>query len=157
MAWAETARARVELREIYDDDRSWATAWMRYLVQEPLGESFVLQPVGDHTPAFQDRTRLWYEPRLAFGAANHPTTRLAAAAVEAECRRRPGRRLLDVGTGNGVLAMIGVCSGASSALGIDIDPECVSAARHNAGINGLARNLSSAVEVGFGSLGRFSG
>jgi ribosomal protein L11 methyltransferase len=127
--------ARCTLAE--QDDLLWQTAWTRYLRPEPLGDSFVLQPLTDGTPAPRGRAVVHFEPEMAFGVGSHPTTRLAARAVERECRRRVGCRLLDVGTGTGVLAMIGALSGAARVVGLDVDPVSVRAAAHNARLNGL--------------------
>jgi ribosomal protein L11 methyltransferase len=120
-------------------DLEWTTAWTRYLRPEPVGDSFVLQPVGDDSPAPPGRTVLRFKPEMAFGVGSHSTTRLAATAVERECHRRSGARLLDVGTGTGVLAMIGASSGAGQVVGLDIDPTSVRAAAYNAELNGLYR------------------
>ena len=78
------------------------------------------------------------EPAMAFGFGDHPTTRLAARAVERFCRRGAPSAVLDVGTGSGVLALVAALSGARRAVGIDVDPRAVIAARRNAALNGVA-------------------
>lgn len=126
--------AQFQIERVAD---TWRTAWIDYLRPEAITERIVLQPVGDATPAPAGRLRLVFEPRMAFGVGSHPTTRLAARAVERFCRAHPGARVLDVGTGNGVLALVAAASGASSVLGLDVDPEAVAAASTNAGLNQL--------------------
>jgi len=81
-----------------------------------------------------------------FGTGAHPTTRLALALLEE--RIQGGERVLDVGTGTGVLALAAVRLGARAALAVDTDPLCVLAARANARLNGL----ESAVRVREGSV-----
>ncbi|HWZ93153.1 MAG TPA: 50S ribosomal protein L11 methyltransferase, partial [Polyangiaceae bacterium] len=76
--------------------------------------------------------------KLAFGDGAHATTRLASAALERACELHPGARVLDFGSGTGVLAFVALLRGAASVCGVDIDPVSVAAARHNAGLNGLA-------------------
>jgi len=127
--------ACAEISEIEAPD--WRREWMRHLEPEPLGARFVWQPASHEAPAPAGRRRLCFEPRMAFGVGSHASTRLAAAAVEAYCERHPSCTVLDVGCGTGVLTIVAVASGARSALGIDIDPVAVDAARHNARLNDL--------------------
>lgn len=119
------------------DDADWATAWMKFFRQTPLGEGLVVQPSWDETPPPPGRRRLIIEPKMAFGYGTHASTRLAAAAVERFCRERPGARVLDVGTGTGVLALAALLCGAAWAEGFDNDPVAVTCARENAEINQL--------------------
>jgi ribosomal protein L11 methyltransferase len=79
---------------------------------------------------------------LAFGNGHHPTTRLCATGL-AQAVRLQGRgaKLLDVGTGTGVLAIAAARMGVGSVTGIDIDPRAVELAGYNVKINGLARRV----------------
>ena len=80
-------------------------------------------------------------PGAAFGAGDHPSTRLILQAIDALFfNRQIGRKplILDIGTGSGVLAIAAVLCGGAAAVGLDIDPCAVWEARHNAAINGLA-------------------
>ncbi len=103
-----------------------------------LTERLVLAP-NDARPEVAEGSRvLRMIPDMCFGDGTHVTTRLAAQAVEAACTSRPGTSLLDVGTGSGVLALVGALLGAAPVLGIDIDPVAVAAARRNAEENLLS-------------------
>lgn len=113
----------------------WLAPWRRSLVPEPVCEGFVIQPAWDRTRAPAGTRRLWIEPELVFGVGGHPSTRLAASAVRGWCRSHPGRGVLDVGTGTGVLALIAVLSGASAALGLDRERRAVASARRHARVN----------------------
>ena len=144
-AETEGAATRFAVTEI--ESTSWQTEWTRYLEPQPLGTSLVLQPVWDETPPPPGRRTLLLEPKLAFGVGSHPTTQLAAASVERFCRAHPGCRMLDVGTGTGVLAMVALCTGAESVDATDIDPVAVDSARHNLALN----NLSEQCRVHAGS------
>jgi ribosomal protein L11 methyltransferase len=80
----------------------------------------------------------------AFGAGRHPTTRLALRGIDAALqpeRVRPGGRVLDVGTGTGVLAIAAVALGMEGGLGIDLDPCAVAEARHNIRLNGMQDSI----------------
>jgi ribosomal protein L11 methyltransferase len=70
-------------------------------------------------------------PSTAFGDGSHPTTRLCARAVDYLGRTRSPKRVLDVGTGTGILARIARKHGATFVVGTDIDPRALAAARRN--------------------------
>ncbi len=119
----------------------WQRTWLDALRPAQLTETFVARPT-HQKPAPPEENTLWFEPDTCFGAGSHPTTRLAACALEQLCRMSPGTSVLDVGTGSGILCFVALRSGASRAVGTDIDPRAVSAARNNAALN----NLESACE-----------
>jgi ribosomal protein L11 methyltransferase len=75
------------------------------------------------------------DPGGGFGAGGHPTTRLLLEELAA--RITGGERVLDVGCGSGVLGLGALRLGASSAVGVDIDPPSIDATRRNAGLNGF--------------------
>ena len=75
------------------------------------------------------------DPRRAFGTGEHPSTRLALDRLLAELR--PRDRVLDLGTGTGILSIGALRMGARSALGIDLDRDACENARHNARENGM--------------------
>lgn len=85
------------------------------------------------------------DPELAFGTGQHETTRLCCEAIFKAVKRAPNKdalRVLDVGTGTGILAFVGVLAGAHSAVGTDIDPEALTVARANAEKNRLSDRVS---------------
>lgn len=91
------------------------------------------------------------EPSVAFGSAEHPTTRACLRAVDGLIRR--GDRLLDVGAGSGIISIAGVLLGAERARALEADPEACAAARRNAALNGVqARVRVEEVEVRPGTL-----
>jgi ribosomal protein L11 methyltransferase len=90
-----------------------------------------------HQPPDPDALILVLDPGMAFGTGSHPTTRLCLEWLERTVT--PGNSLLDYGCGSGILAIAAAKLGASEVLGIDIDPQAVTAARSNA-----ARNEASA-------------
>jgi ribosomal protein L11 methyltransferase len=76
------------------------------------------------------------DPGLAFGTGSHPTTKACLRWLERHVVR--GARVLDYGCGSGILAVAAMKLGAGDALGVDIDPEAVAAARANAERNDAA-------------------
>jgi ribosomal protein L11 methyltransferase len=80
----------------------------------------------------------------AFGAGDHPTTRLALHVLDtmfAEKRIPAGAKVLDIGTGTGVLAIGAVLLGAGAALALDIDPCALWEARGNVALNDLVSRI----------------
>jgi ribosomal protein L11 methyltransferase len=111
--------------------RQAQSAWPGRLVGSKL---FVCVPwCEEETPA--GRERLIHNPGLACGTGEHPCTRLALQALETLVR--PGVRVIDIGTGSGILAAAAVRLGAGPVLGIDPDTSALRVARNNFELNGV--------------------
>lgn len=93
-----------------------------------LGEDSLDRPVGP------DELLLRLDPGMAFGTGLHPSTQLCLAALAG--RLRPGDRVLDLGTGSGILAIAARLMGAGRVLGVDVDPKAVEVAAANAALCG---------------------
>ncbi|MHB8836216.1 MAG: 50S ribosomal protein L11 methyltransferase [Candidatus Methylomirabilia bacterium] len=105
------------------------------------------------TPAWQPRDPapgqqvLAIDPGQAFGSGYHASTRLALGLLRERTAAVVPRRMLDVGTGTGILALAGAIWGAAEVLALDVKPEAVAAARANAARNGLAARVRVASEL----------
>lgn len=97
--------------------------------------SFHVVPAWDAGGPVMEGRRLVVDPGQAFGTGTHESTRLCLAALEALCAARLPARVLDVGTGSGILAIAARRLGARIAVGIEIDPEALPAARQHADLN----------------------
>src|SRR5690606_29936277 len=80
------------------------------------------------------------DPGLAFGTGTHPTTALCLEWLDGLELR--GQRVLDFGCGSGILAIAALKLGAATAVGVDNDPQAITASIDNAERNGVARRLS---------------
>ena len=116
-----------------EEQRDWVA--MSRANWEPLlvGERFFLVPEWRSDRAPEGRIRIVVNPGMAFGTGMHETTQLCLEALETYVSR--GVRVLDVGTGSGILAHAAALLGAGCVWACDIDPETVEIARGNAGPN----------------------
>ena len=105
--------------------------------RQPLRVGRILvRPPGMEEPARADEVVVLLEPGLAFGTGEHASTRMVLAALST--RMRPGQRVLDFGTGSGILACAAGALGAERVDALDSDPQAVLAAQSNVDRNGLA-------------------
>jgi ribosomal protein L11 methyltransferase len=122
-----------QFAQISDED--WATAWKKHYAVLRVGRQLVICPAWiEYIPQPGDLV-LRLDPGMAFGTGLHPSTQLCLAALED--RLHGGERVLDVGTGSGILAIAAARLGAAHVDALDIDPVAVEAARGNARLNGL--------------------
>ena len=116
------------------EQQDWENAWKAYYHALPIGKRLAIVPSWEQYDT--DRTVIRLDPGLAFGTGTHETTALCLAALDELVQG--GERVLDIGTGSGILAIAALKLGAASAEGVDIDPMCVRTAGENAALNGVA-------------------
>ena len=120
-------------------DQDWNAAWAASLVPIRLGQRVrVRQSWHSADPDFQG-IELIIDPKRAFGTGYHATTQMVIEWLEQSIQG--GERVLDVGTGSGILAMCAVRLGARSALGVDMDPVAIECARAYLDINGFGPEI----------------
>ena len=134
----------LQTREVNEED--WANAWKDYFHVTHIGKRLVIRPSWrEYTPK-DDEVVMELDPGMAFGTGVHPTTRMCLEQLEQYVQ--PGMRVIDVGTGSGILALAAAKLGASSIYCIDNSTVAVESATANATINGL----SDRIEVVLGLL-----
>jgi ribosomal protein L11 methyltransferase len=128
---------RVTQVEIEDED--WAARSQANLTHVRVGR-LVVAPPWDIPPGLPHDTHLIViPPSMGFGTGHHETTRLCLRLLQDLDLR--GKRLVDVGTGSGVLAIAAVLLGAGSVEGIDYDEDALTSARESVAVNGLSGRI----------------
>ncbi len=109
-------------------EEDWLSEYRRFVVPHAVGRMFWIDP-HPSVPTLppEDRIHLIVEPRQAFGTGSHESTQLVLLLLETLALS--GSRVLDVGTGSGILAIASRALGAASAVGFDIDLDAVFVAR----------------------------
>ena len=122
-----------QFRVIEEED--WMRAWREHFQAIRIGQRWVVKPTWrDYEPSPGDVV-IELDPGMAFGTGLHPTTRLCLEALERLSLR--GKRVLDVGTGSGILAIAAARLGAREVLALDVDQMAVEVARRNVLFNGV--------------------
>ena len=129
-----------ELQTQVVNEEDWANAWKDYFHVTHIGQRLVIRPSWrEYTPKGEEVV-LELDPGMAFGTGLHPTTRLCLEQVEQ--RTRPGMRIIDVGTGSGILALAAAKLGAASVYCIDNSSVAVESATANVALNGLSDKIT---------------
>ena len=123
-------------------EEDWGTSWKQHFKPFEIVGGLVIAPTWEEYLPVAGELVITMDPGMAFGTGHHATTCLSLEFLQNTLTGRPGQRLLDVGTGTGILGMAAVLFGAERVLGIDNDPEAVAAATENAGRNGLQDRMA---------------
>ena len=144
------------------DDCEWLYKWQENFKPTKVGEHIVVKPSWEEYSAKEGELVIEMDPGMAFGSGLHETTTLCIKALERilscnqeeniyaqeyksyqseEVKRPKNLRVLDVGTGTGILAIAAVMLGAERCLGIDIDADAVRIAKENVERNGLTDRI----------------
>ena len=115
------------------EQEDWETGWKAYYHALTIGRRLAVVPSWENFET--DRAVIRLDPGMAFGTGTHETTSLCLAALDELVKG--GERVLDIGTGSGILAIAALKLGAAAAEGVDIDPMCVRTAGENAALNGV--------------------
>jgi len=140
-ALAPLRRARLRAAEVPDVD--WV-ARFREGFRSFTAAGFVVTPPWE-IPSFPRpaaaRDVLVVDPGRAFGTGTHETTRLSLGLLRELAARGPLGRVLDLGTGSGILGVAAARLGAETVTAVDLDPEAIVSARHHARLNGVDLRL----------------
>ena len=123
--------AKIDVEGINEED--WAENWKQYYKPVPLGKITVV-PAWEKYEAKEGEVIVRMDPGMAFGTGTHETTRLVIRLMQDEALEN--MRLLDVGTGSGILSICASKLGAKWCNAYDIDPVAVKVAKDNAESDG---------------------
>ncbi len=125
--------AKIQIDGVNEED--WANAWKAYYKPLHIGQRIVIVPAWEKYDAQPGEIIVRMDPGMAFGTGSHETTRLVIGLLEKYTPQ--GGRVLDVGTGSGILAICASKLGAGSCNAYDIDPMAVRVANENVKDSGL--------------------
>ena len=120
-------------------EADWAESWKANYQVVRVGRQLVIVPAWLDPALGSGDIAIRLDPGMAFGTGTHPSTQLCLKAIERHLA--PGQRMLDIGTGSGILAIAAVKLGASRVLALDIAPEAVRVTRENAAANDVAGGI----------------
>jgi ribosomal protein L11 methyltransferase len=115
-------------------EEDWANTWKQYYKPIRIAHRLMVVPTWEEYEPKEGDLILRMDPGMAFGTGTHETTRLCATLTEDYMK--PGARVLDVGTGSGILAIAASKLGAGEVKAYDIDPVAVRVAQENCDVNG---------------------
>ena len=118
-------------------DSDWENNWREYYKPIEIGSKLVVVPEWESIPA-GSRLPLILDPGLIFGTGSHATTKMCLLALEEAAS--PGKKVLDLGCGSGILGIGALVLGCESCTGVDIDPKAPDIALSNAALNGIGED-----------------
>jgi ribosomal protein L11 methyltransferase len=139
--YPELADPNPEYQELADQD--WASDWQQHFPPFRVGRHLVICPSWVEWPATAEEVILTLDPGQAFGTGTHATTGLCLEALADHFASAcPPQRVLDVGTGSGILAMACAALGADEVVACDIDKDACRVASDNVDQNHLAGQVT---------------
>lgn len=124
-------------------NEDWAEGWKQHFPTTRISRRLVVRPSWEEFTAQSDDVVIEIDPGMAFGTGTHGTTRLCLEALAAAFESAtPPQRVLDVGTGSGILAIAAAAYGAGQILACEIDPDACAIAFENAVLNHVDEKIA---------------
>ena len=124
-------------------EEDWENGWKKNYPPVPVGKNLMVLPCWLDRSEAQGRLPVILDPGLTFGTGAHPSTQMCMCRLEE--RVSGGERVIDLGSGSGILSICALNLGAASAVGVDIDPKAEDIARENASYNGIGPDRFTAL------------
>lgn len=137
---ADLPESRLESLE----ERDWVRAWLDDFHPMRFGQRLWICPTAQEPPE-PTAVNVRLDPGLAFGTGTHPTTALCLEWLDGA--DLAGKTVLDYGCGSGILAIAAAKLGAGRVLGVDIDPQALTASRNNAAANKVTLEVCAPNEL----------
>jgi ribosomal protein L11 methyltransferase len=119
--------------ESQTEDKDWINNWKQYFKQFTVDDILIKPSWEEVKPEDYEKLMIQIDPGTAFGTGMHETTQLCIRQLKKYITS--STKLLDIGCGSGILSIVALKLGASSALGLDIDPNAINASKENATVN----------------------
>ncbi len=136
-AFVDMGTLEMEMKNVADED--WAENWKKYYKPFRIGSHLVVKPTWEQYEPQEGDLMIELDPGMAFGTGTHETTNMCMQLLERHLQ--DGMRVMDVGTGSGILAIAAARLGAKDILAIDIDPDAVKVAKENVELNGVEKQV----------------
>lgn len=120
-------------------EENWEDSWKENYPPQPVGNRLVVLPYWLADTDASGRIPVVLDPGLTFGTGAHPSTQMCMEALEE--RLLPGSRVIDLGSGSGILSIAALRLGSKEAICVDIDPKAEGIAEENAAYNGFGRDV----------------
>ena len=138
----------IPLERVTTVAEGWLARTYASFPEQPVGKRFAIRGTHLTGKPTSGRVMLTLDAGLAFGSGEHGSTRGCMVALETVARRKP-RRILDLGTGSGILAIAAAKLLRRKVLGSDIEPWSIKVARRNAIQNGVGRLVRAKLADGW--------
>ena len=123
------------ITESQTEDKDWINNWKQYFHQFYVDDILIIPSWEEVKPEDESKMIIHIDPGTAFGTGMHETTQLCMRQLKKYVKEET--ELLDVGTGSGILSIVALKLGTGHAVGTDLDPCAISAAKENLETNDI--------------------
>ncbi len=128
-----------KVEESVVEEKNWNEEWEKSLDVIHISDIIVIKPSFKEYEKQNNEIVITIDPKMSFGTGEHATTRLIIHLLEKYIK--PGTKILDTGTGTGLLSILSIKLGATKVIGFDVDEWCFENAKENCLINDVADNI----------------
>lgn len=128
------------IEENFIEAKNWNEEWEKSRDIIRVTDRIIIRPTFKNYSSENDEIVLIIDPKMSFGTGDHQTTKLMLKFAEKYVKG--GMKILDAGTGTGILAIASVKLGASNVVAFDIDEWCFENSKENAGLNNVSDSIS---------------
>lgn len=130
-----------KIEEELIQNKNWNEEWEKTINVIKISDKIVIKPSFREYKKEKDEIVITIDPKMSFGTGEHATTKLVVQLLEKYIKG--GERVLDVGSGTGILAITAINLGSVSAIAIDNDEWCYENAIENCKLN----NVENKIEI----------